>query len=79
MPRACAVRADAQRDGHLPARGDTVDAGQGAVVAVAVNVALKIALMDRYAQVGLAFATSVGAWINLALLVVVRHRARSIS
>ena len=25
--------------------------------------------MDRYAQVGLAFATSVGAWINLALLV----------
>ena len=38
-------------------------------VAVAVNVALKILLMDRYAQVGLAFATSVGAWINLALLV----------
>ena len=38
-------------------------------MAVAVNVLLKILLMDRYAQVGLAFATSVGAWINLALLV----------
>jgi putative peptidoglycan lipid II flippase len=25
--------------------------------------------MDRYAQAGLAFATSVGAWINLALLI----------
>ena len=25
--------------------------------------------MDRYAQVGLAFATSIGAWINLALLI----------
>jgi putative peptidoglycan lipid II flippase len=25
--------------------------------------------MDRYAQVGLAFATSIGAWINLLLLV----------
>ena len=24
--------------------------------------------MDRYAQVGLAFATSIGAWVNLALL-----------
>ncbi len=37
-------------------------------VAVAVNVALKILLMDRYAQVGLAFATSAGAWVNLLLL-----------
>jgi putative peptidoglycan lipid II flippase len=38
------------------------------MVAVAVNVALKLALMDRYAQVGLAFATAVGGWVNLALL-----------
>jgi putative peptidoglycan lipid II flippase len=38
-------------------------------IAVAVNVTLKILLMDPYAQAGLAFATSVGAWINLALLV----------
>ena len=42
---------------------------QALFAAVAVNVALKILLMDDYAQVGLAFATSVGAWINLILLV----------
>jgi len=29
---------------------------------------LKILLMDRYAQVGLAFATSIGVWVNFALL-----------
>jgi putative peptidoglycan lipid II flippase len=50
------------------ARGDTVTPVKALAVAVAVNVALKVALMDRYAQVGLAFATSVGAWVNFALL-----------
>jgi len=51
------------------ARGDTTTPVKALFVAVAVNVLLKILLMDRYAQVGLALATSVGAWINLALLV----------
>jgi putative peptidoglycan lipid II flippase len=32
-------------------------------------VALKIVLMGSYAQVGLAIATSIGAWVNLLLLV----------
>ena len=50
-------------------RGDTSTPVKALFVAVAVNVALKILLMDRFAQIGLAFATSVGAWINLALLV----------
>jgi putative peptidoglycan lipid II flippase len=50
-------------------RGDTLTPVKALAVAVAVNVALKVALMDRYAQVGLAFATSIGAWINFALLV----------
>jgi len=49
-------------------RGDTTTPVKALFIAVAVNVALKILLMDRYAQVGLAFATSVGAWINLLLL-----------
>jgi len=49
-------------------RGDTATPVKALFVGVVVNVALKILLMDRYAQVGLAFATSVGAWINLALL-----------
>jgi putative peptidoglycan lipid II flippase len=50
-------------------RGDTLTPVKALAVAVAVNVALKIALMDRYAQVGLAFATAVGAWVNFALLI----------
>ncbi len=41
-------------------RGDTSTPVKALFVAVAVNVALKILLMDRFAQVGLAFATSVG-------------------
>ena len=31
--------------------------------------------MNRYAQVGLAFATSIGAWVNLAAADLVRARA----
>jgi putative peptidoglycan lipid II flippase len=50
-------------------RGDTSTPVKALFVAVAVNVALKVLLMDGYAQVGLALATSVGAWINLILLV----------
>jgi putative peptidoglycan lipid II flippase len=50
------------------ARGDTITPVKALFVAVAVNVALKVLLMDGYAQVGLAFATSAGAWVNLALL-----------
>ena len=39
------------------------------MISVVINVASKILLMDRYAQVGLAFATSIGVWVNFALLV----------
>ena len=52
------------------ARGDTATPVKAALLAMGVNVALKIALalLGSFAQVGLAFATSVGAWINLGLL-----------
>ncbi len=43
--------------------------------AVLVNVALKVLLYDPYAQVGLAFATSIGGWVNLVLLIWFAHRA----
>jgi putative peptidoglycan lipid II flippase len=39
-----------------------------ALTGVAVNVALKVALVGSLAQVGLALATAVGAWINLVLI-----------
>jgi putative peptidoglycan lipid II flippase len=50
------------------ARGDTTTPVKALFVSVVVNVGLKVLLMGRYAQVGLALATSVGVWINLLLL-----------
>ena len=43
-------------------------AAWGVLLAAGINVLLKILLMGHLAQVGLAAATSVGAWINLSLL-----------
>ena len=51
------------------ARGDTTTPVIAALVAVALNIALKIALMGTLAQVGLALATAAGAWLNLMLLI----------
>src|ERR1700704_942437 len=50
------------------ARKDTATPVKAALSGVAVNVALKIALVGALAQVGLALATAVGAWINLLLV-----------
>jgi putative peptidoglycan lipid II flippase len=57
------------------ARKDTATPVKAALIGVAVNVALKIALVGSFAQVGLAFATAVGAWINLVLVIVFAVRA----
>jgi putative peptidoglycan lipid II flippase len=50
------------------ARKDTATPVKAALTGVAVNVALKLALVGALAQVGLAFATAAGAWINLLLV-----------
>jgi putative peptidoglycan lipid II flippase len=50
------------------ARGDTATPVKASLIAVAVNVALKLVLMRPLAQVGLALATSAGAWLNLVLV-----------
>jgi putative peptidoglycan lipid II flippase len=57
------------------ARGDTATPVKALLISVAVNVALKVLLMRDYAQVGLAFATSVGVWINFGLIVWYARRA----
>jgi len=57
------------------ARGDTATPVKAALIAAAVNIAFKILLMGPLAQVGLALATSIGAWINLGLVVWFAHRA----
>jgi putative peptidoglycan lipid II flippase len=51
------------------ARGDTATPVLAALIAAAVNIGFKILLMGPLAQVGLALATSIGAWINLILVV----------
>ena len=51
------------------ARGDTATPVKAALAAAAVNIGLKVVLMGPLAQVGLALATAVGAWINLGLVV----------
>src|SRR4030081_1891986 len=52
------------------ARKDTATPVKAALTGVAVNVALKVALMGTLAQIGLALATAVGAWVNLLLVLV---------
>lgn len=56
------------------ARGDTRTPVLATLGAAVVNIALKIALMDQFAQVGLAFATSVGGWITVIVLAVLAKR-----
>src|SRR6201747_1278167 len=57
------------------ARKDTATPVKAALTGVAVNVALKVALMAPLAQIGLALATAVGAWINLLLVLIFSVRA----
>ncbi len=57
------------------ARGDTWTPVKAALVAAAVNIAFKIMLMGPLAQVGLALATAIGAWINFGLVVWFAWRA----
>jgi putative peptidoglycan lipid II flippase len=57
------------------ARGDTATPVKAALIAAAVNIAFKVLLMGTLAQVGLALATSIGAWINLVLVIWFATRA----
>jgi putative peptidoglycan lipid II flippase len=57
------------------ARGDTATPVKAALIAAAVNIAFKVLLMGPLAQVGLALATSIGAWINLGLVIWFATRA----
>ncbi len=50
------------------ARGNTATPVKAALTAVPVNIAFKLLLMGPLAQVGLALATTIGAWINFALV-----------
>jgi putative peptidoglycan lipid II flippase len=56
------------------AREDTTTPLIASLTAVGVNVLLKLVLMGRFGVVGLALATALGAWINVALLFVLAYR-----
>jgi putative peptidoglycan lipid II flippase len=57
------------------ARGDTATPVKAALIGTAVNIVLKLALMFPLAQVGLALATAIGAWINFILVLIFAARA----
>jgi putative peptidoglycan lipid II flippase len=57
------------------ARGDTATPVKAALTGTAVNIVFKIVLMGPLAQVGLALATSIGAWINFILVLWLAARA----
>jgi putative peptidoglycan lipid II flippase len=61
------------------ARGDTATPVKASLTAAAINIAFKILLVGSLAQVGLALATSIGAWINLGLVMWFGLRAGLIS
>ena len=58
------------------ARGDTRTPMLISLAAVAVNVGLKLVLTGSFGIAGLALATSIGAWLNLALLIAVALKRR---
>ena len=57
------------------ARGDTINPVKASLAAVSVNIAFKVLLVGTLAQVGLALATSIGAWVNLVLVIWLAARA----
>jgi putative peptidoglycan lipid II flippase len=61
------------------ARGDTATPVKAALLGTAINIVLKVVLMFPLAQVGLALATSVGAWINFILVLFFAWRAHVIA
>jgi putative peptidoglycan lipid II flippase len=61
------------------ARGDTATPVKASLAAAGVNVACKIVLMNPLGQVGLALATSIGAWVNIGLVAWMARRAGLLS
>jgi putative peptidoglycan lipid II flippase len=61
------------------ARGDTLTPMKAALIGTAVNIVFKVALMGSLAQVGLALATSVGAWVNFVIVLWLAARAGHIA
>ncbi|MFO1149315.1 MAG: murein biosynthesis integral membrane protein MurJ [Alsobacter sp.] len=61
------------------AREDTATPLIASFSGIAVNLALKLVLFRPYGAAGLAFATAIGAWTNVGLLVLLASRRRWIA
>ncbi|MBV9458674.1 MAG: murein biosynthesis integral membrane protein MurJ [Bradyrhizobium sp.] len=57
------------------ARKDTATPVKASLTGLVVNVGLKLLLMGSLAQIGLALATAIGAWVNLLLVLFFAVRA----
>src|SRR5215475_2021060 len=57
------------------ARKDTATPVKASLTGLAINMGLKLLLMRSMAQIGLALATAVGAWVNLLLVLFFAVRA----
>jgi len=58
------------------ARQDTKTPVKIAIICIVCNLILNIILMKPFSHVGLAMATSIAAWVNAALLLIVLQRRR---
>ena len=57
------------------ARKDTATPVKASLTGLTINMGLKLLLMGAFAQIGLALATAVGAWVNLLLVLGFAARA----
>jgi putative peptidoglycan lipid II flippase len=58
------------------ARGDTATPVKASLTAGAINIGFKFLLVGPLAQVGLALATAIGAWVNVGLVIWLALRAK---
>ena len=56
------------------ANHDTKTPFKIALLCVAINLALNLALIRPFAHVGMAMATSIASWVNLGLMVYLLHK-----
>jgi putative peptidoglycan lipid II flippase len=57
------------------ARKDTATPVKASLTGLTINMGLKLLLMGAFAQIGLALATAIGAWVNLLLVLGFAARA----
>jgi len=57
------------------ARKDTATPVKASLMGLTINMGLKLLLMGAFAQIGLALATAVGAWVNLLMVLTFAARA----